>query len=95
VTVDGITKMVKPSDIFNFYKEGVLNTKDMKKKKENYLKIKKYFREFVISVNSRYLPEELEVWHGSNLYRISADALDLYYDDTIGFKRVRDESIFV
>ncbi|MDI6601444.1 MAG: CRISPR-associated helicase Cas3' [Thermoanaerobacteraceae bacterium] len=92
ITIDGMTKTVKPSDIWEYYKRNVVNMKDIKMKRENNLKIKKYFREFVISINAGFLPEGFEEWPG--LYRIPNHALDEYYDEIVGFKRVRDESIF-
>ncbi len=91
IYIDGVTKTVKPAAIWEYYKKNVVYMKDMNKKRENNLKIKKYFGEFIISVNEKYLPKGLE---DCGLYRIPNDALKEYYDDVMGYIKLRTEGIF-
>jgi CRISPR-associated endonuclease/helicase Cas3 len=84
-------KPVHPLDIWNKYMEDVVKMQDINVKRINYLKIKKYLREFTISINAKYLPQGLDE---CGLYMIPNDAISEYYDDATGYKKVRTEGIF-
>ncbi len=96
VNIDG-ERLQKPSDIWNKYMEDVVKMQDINVKRINYLKIKKYLREFTISINRDYSPEKLQEKDQElqrknkrcNLYSLPENSFGTYYDDTIGYKKVR------
>lgn len=75
----------KGRSVLQNYIEKVLYEKDFQKRKLNYLKIKKEFRSYIISVNRKYVRGLEPLTKKLNIYKIDYQDLNARYSDETGF----------
>lgn len=75
----------KARNILQSYIEEVLNEKDFQKRKINYLKIRKDFKSYVISVNRKYVKGLEPLTRKLNLYKVDHEDLKARYSKETGF----------
>lgn len=81
---------VKAKKLFKKYIKEIIKEKDFRKRRNNYLSIRKDFKSYIISIPKR-LSKGLEQIN-EHLLKIPYSQLQLYYDDDTGFKRIEDSN---
>ena len=74
-------------DLWNRYKKEVLYEKDFRKRQENYLKIKRDFRNYIISVPLKFAKEFIRPTEQSSILLLPYENLKDYYHEETGFNR--------
>ncbi len=74
-------------DVWERYKKEVLYEKDFKKRQENYLMIKRQFRNYIISVPEKFAKEFIRPTENSSILLLPYGNLIDYYDKDTGFNR--------
>ena len=82
----------KASRIWERYEREVVEEKDLRIKKMNYLKIRRAFREYVVSVPIKSVKGFIEDTKG-NMVRLRRERVNDYYNEETGMKR--DESSWI
>ena len=74
-------------DLWKRYEEEVLYEKDFRKRQENYLKIKRDFRNYIISVPLKFAKEFIRPTERSSILLLPYENLKDYYHEETGFNR--------
>lgn len=80
--------------IWNRFDKEILHEKNFKKRQENYLKLKKEFRSYVVSVPEKFANEFIRPTKNSSIFLLPYGNLKNYYDKNTGFNR-NLETIFI
>lgn len=78
---------IEAVSIWERYKNEVLNEKNFKKRQENYLKIKRDFRNYIISVPQKFAREFIKPIESSSILLLPYENLKDYYNENTGFNR--------
>ncbi len=80
--------------IWNRFDKEILHEKNFKKRQENYLKLKKEFKSYVVSVPEKFANEFVRPSKNSSIFLLPYGNLKDYYDKNTGFNR-NLETIFI
>ncbi|SHF38785.1 CRISPR-associated helicase, Cas3 family [Caldanaerobius fijiensis DSM 17918] len=81
--------------IWEEYEEGILHERDFVKRQQNYLKMRKNFRDHIISVPLKLARDLIRPTKTSSILLIPLENKEFYYDDETGFKRDIDDEVLI
>ncbi len=81
--------------IWDEYEKGVLKEKDFVKRQENYLKVRRDFKDHLVSVPVRVAKDLIRPTKNSSVWLVPLENKEYYYDDETGFKRDIDDEILI
>ena len=77
------------------YQNEVIKERDFKKRMASFAKIKSEFHSYVISVPKELTKELITVDRAERFFLLPYEALDRYYDDKTGFKRILEDDSWI
>lgn len=86
---------IEAVEVWERYKREVLSEKNFKKRQENYLRIKRDFRSYIISVPQKFAKEFIKPTENSSILLLPYENLKDYYSEDTGFNRNMENLIIM